>query len=206
MYRQLLTISNMGQPARAGRKADAMAGGRVFDKSKRVLAAADIMVVAANRWLMIAALGAMAVLVFIGVALRYLTNDTLVWAEELSRYLMIWLAFLGIGPVLRVGAHVAVDSLVEALSPALQKLLRIIVLALVAGCSIWLIYAGWAYTARSWFQTTPVLGVPFAYVALAAPVGFALSLWHLLMVAARYVADGTFDVSDDIDPQQAAAS
>ncbi|MBB6310225.1 TRAP transporter small permease [Xanthobacter tagetidis] len=174
--------------------------------ARRVVGALDRVVFAANRWAMIVALGTMAVLVFVAVMLRYLTNEALVWGEELSRYVMVWLAFLGIGPVLRVGGHVAVDSLVAGLSPRLQRLGRALVVLLVAGSTLWLLVAGWDYTARSWFQTTPVLRIPFAIVALAAPVGFALTLWHLAMMAAGFVTHGTFEASDDLSPDQAPTS
>lgn len=171
----------------------------------RILAI-DRALLAANRWLMIVALGVMVVLVLTGVTLRYLSTVSLVWAEELSRYLMIWLTFLGIGPVLRFGGHVAVDSLLVSLSDAQQRIARLIVAVLVVAFCLYLIYAGWAYVGRSWRQSTPVLDIPFAFVALAAPVGFALTLWHFTMVIGGYVRDGSFEVSDDLDPQQAAAS
>lgn len=182
-----------------------LAPGRL-GSARRVVGAVDRCIVAANRWAMIVALGTMAVLVFVAVMLRYLTNEALVWGEELSRYIMVWLAFLGIGPVLRVGGHVAVDSLVAGLSPSLQRVMRLVVVLLVAGASLWLLLAAWDYVARSWFQTTPVLRVPFAVVALAAPVGFALTLWHLAMMAAGFVAEGTFEHSDDLSPEQAPMS
>ena len=46
-----------------------------------------------NRVLLMALLALMSVLVFANVVLRYTTGDSIVWAEELSRYLMIWLTF-----------------------------------------------------------------------------------------------------------------
>ena len=49
---------------------------------------------AANRWALILLLAAMAVIVFANVALRYLTNESIEWAEEVARHLMIWLTFL----------------------------------------------------------------------------------------------------------------
>nr|WP_281063222.1 TRAP transporter small permease [Ancylobacter gelatini] len=145
-------------------------------------------------------------MVFTSVMLRYLGSGALVWAEELSRYAMIWLAFVGIGPVLRVGGHVAVDSLTELLPPASRRALRLVVVALMAATCLWVAAAGWAYVARSWNQTTPVLGLPFAVVALAAPAGFVLALWHLAMVAVGFVRDGSYEPSDDLDPEKAAAS
>ncbi len=51
--------------------------------------------VAANRWLVIALLAAMALIVFANGALRYLTDESLVWSEEVARHLMIGLTFVG---------------------------------------------------------------------------------------------------------------
>lgn len=167
---------------------------------------ADAALLFVNRWLMILILGAMALMVFTSVMLRYLSIGALVWAEELSRYAMIWLALVGMGPVLRVGGHVAVDSLAELAPPIVRKLLRLVVVVLVGVTCIWVAYAGWSYVGRSWNQTTPVLGVPFAVVALAAPVGFTLTLWHLAMIAVGFVRQGAFESSEDLDPQKAAAS
>lgn len=172
----------------------------------RYLRQADAALLFVNRWLMIVILGAMAVMVFTSVMLRYLSSGALVWAEELSRYAMIWLALVGIGPVLRVGGHVAVDSLTELAQPGLRRLLRLVVVTLIAATCIWVAYAGWSYVGRSWNQTTPVLGVPFAVVALAAPVGFTLTLWHLAMIATGFVRQGVFEPSNDLDPEKAAAS
>ncbi len=65
----------------------------------------------ANRWAVIGMLGAMAAMVFVNVALRFTTDRSLLWVEETSRYLMIWLTFLGSGLVLRYGGHVGIDTL-----------------------------------------------------------------------------------------------
>lgn len=165
----------------------------------------DRAVLAANRGLMIVAFALMTVLVFAGVALRYLTNENLVWAEELSRYLMVWLTFLGIGPLLRLGGHVAVDTLQSYLPRAAAIVMRALVAALIALFAAYLIYAGWLYVSHTWLQTTPVLLIRFAWVAAAVPVGFALTLWHLAMIARGYVRDGTFETSADLDPDQAAS-
>ena len=66
---------------------------------------------AANRGVMIALLATMAVIIFANVVLRYSTNQSIEWAEEVARYMMVWLTFLGAGPVLRYGGHIAVENL-----------------------------------------------------------------------------------------------
>ena len=86
---------------------------------------------AANRWALILLLAAMSVIIFVNVALRYLTNHSLEWAEEVSRHMMIWLTFLGAGPVLRYGGHIAVENLQDALPGRGAVVVRAIVAALL---------------------------------------------------------------------------
>src|SRR5690606_21805440 len=82
--------------------------------------------VALNRWALILLLAAMACIVFANVVLRYLTNDSLVWAEEVARYLMVWLTFLGAGQVLRFGGHIAIENLHDFLPGPAGRALRVL--------------------------------------------------------------------------------
>ena len=74
-----------------------------------------------NRWVVIVMLASMALMVFANVALRFLTDHSILWVEEVSRYLMIWLTFLGAGIVLRYGAHIGIDTLQERVPRAARR-------------------------------------------------------------------------------------
>ncbi|MEP9367173.1 TRAP transporter small permease [Xanthobacter sp. VNH20] len=165
----------------------------------------DRAVLAVNRALMIIALAGMAVLIFANVLLRYLAHDGLVWAEEVSRYLMLWMTFLGIGPVLRLGGHMAVDTLQQKLSPGGARAVRGIIVALLAAFMAYFIYLGVIYAGRTWVQATAITEIPFSFVAGAVPVGFALALWHLCAIACGFIAEGRLETSADLDPEQAAS-
>ena len=71
----------------------------VHVKKARVLDRVDRALLKADRWAVIAILAAMATMVFVNVVLRFATDHSLLWVEEASRYPMIWLTFLGRGPV-----------------------------------------------------------------------------------------------------------
>ena len=58
-------------------------------------------------------LAAMVVLVFTNVVLRYLFNSGIATSEELSRWLLVWLTFLGAIVAMREHAHLGVDSLIR---------------------------------------------------------------------------------------------
>src|ERR1044071_8404982 len=59
----------------------------------------------------------MVVLVFSNVVMRYAFNSGIATSEELSRWLLVWLTFLGAIVALRQHAHLGVDTLVRALPP-----------------------------------------------------------------------------------------
>lgn len=163
-----------------------------------MLARLDRALLVANRWTMIAMLAGMAAMVFANVALRFTTGVSILWVEEVSRYLMIWLSFLGAGMVLRYGGHVGIDTLQEAL-PRRAVAIRGAIVALLAAFFVFMAAVGARYAWLAWGQTTPVLGIPVGAVYLAIPIGFALLLAHLLLMAQGYVrqrrllADGEFD-------------
>ena len=85
------------------------------------------LLVACNRWLLILLLAAMACIVFANVVLRYTTGDSIVWAEEVARHMMIWVTFLGAGLVLRFGGHVAIDNLHRAVGTKSAQAMRAVV-------------------------------------------------------------------------------
>lgn len=157
-----------------------------------------------NRVLLMALLALMSVLVFANVVLRYTTGDSIVWAEELSRYLMIWLTFLGAGLVLRFGGHLAIDNLQDAVSARAGRYLRASILLIVAAFALAMIWLGGSYMLRAWAQTTPVMELPFGLVYSVLPVGFLFLLIHLAMFARRYAASRSFDRDPDFDSSMSA--
>lgn len=153
----------------------------------------------ANRWVLILLLAAMACIVFANVVLRYLTNDSIVWAEEVARYLMIWMTFLSAGLALRGGMLVAVSQLHSALPRHLRLALRLLILALLLIFFGWMIFAGWEYLSRMGRQLTPATRISFSYIYYAMPVGFALLLVHTLILARRFLTEGVFDHASEAD-------
>ena len=153
-----------------------------------------------NRLIVIAILAAMAMMVFANVALRFLTDYSILWVEEVSRYLMIWLTFLGSGLVLRHGGHIGIDTLQEK-CPRQAPLIRAFIFALLSGFFAFMIWIGTRYALLTWQQTTPVLQIPVGAVYLAIPIGFALLLINLLLMAVPYVRRNQFIVDEEFDPE-----
>src|ERR1700687_538147 len=66
------------------------------------------------------------VLTTLAVFSRYALNYSLVWAEELGRYLFVWIVCIGAAIAVRRGAHVSVDFLVATLPRRVQAVLAFI--------------------------------------------------------------------------------
>lgn len=156
---------------------------------------------AVNRWLLIALLGVMAAMVIGNVISRYLLSHSFPWVEEATRYMMIWAAFLGAGPALRVGGHIAIDTLQAAVPVLVARLLRALIVGIVAGTLVTLTWLGIEYVEFAWYQESPVLGWSLGKVYMALPLGSALMLAHLAMVARRWVAGGEWERVEGFDPQ-----
>ena len=170
------------------------AGGRL-DAFDRVL-------LRLNRWLVIVILAAMALMVFANVALRFLTDQSILWVEEVSRYLMIWLTFLGAGLVLRYGGHIGIDTLQDSM-PRQAPAIRAVIFLLLLGFFGFMVWIGTRYAILTWGQTTPVMQVPVGFVYLAMPIGFALLIVHLLLMARPWIARRAFLVDAEFDPEAA---
>jgi len=101
--------------------------------------------------LIVACLALMVLLVFGNVVLRYVFNSGIAVSEEISRWLMVWLTFLGAVVALREHAHLGIDTLVRALPPIGKRICFVASYALM-------IWADWLLLAGSWRQTLITAG------------------------------------------------
>lgn len=159
-----------------------------------------------NKWVVVLLLSAMSIIVFTNVSLRYLTNFSIVWAEEVARYLMIWMTFLGAGLALRFGGHVAITNLHDMVRPAVARVLRIVVAVILFAFFVAMIWIGYQYMMRMGRQLTPATRISFSYIYAAMPIGFMLLVVHFALVVKSYVAgDAALDMDGSEVESQAAA-
>lgn len=190
--------------ARSQRRAAAPGRARIappcrgLSRRRHTVDGLDRLFLRANRLALVVLLAAMALMVFANVALRFLTDRSILWVEEASRYTMIWLTFIGAGLVLRYGGHIGIETLHERM-PRHAPLLRAVVVVLLLVFFAFMTWLGARYALLTWQQTTPVMEIPIGAVYLAIPIGFALLIAHLLLMTAGYVrrrallGDGEFD-------------
>jgi TRAP-type transport system small permease protein len=113
-------------------------------------------------WFMVLSLALMVVLVFTNVVMRYAFNSGITASEELSRWLFVWMTFMGAIVALRERAHLGTDTLVARLTPLGKKVcLGLSQVAILYIC--WLLFKGaWAQMVINLGTTSAVMEVSMA--------------------------------------------
>lgn len=167
-------------------------------RAERPAGTAERIFIAANRFLIIAMMAAMVVMVFANVVSRYIWNYSFIWAEELSQYLMVWITFLGAGLALREGRHVAVELLQDRLPSKTKRRMRHLVAALIIAFLVALVVLGFQFALFAWEQETPVMNIPLGIPYLAVPLGALLLLAHIGLVYRNFV-DGNLEHPESLE-------
>jgi TRAP-type C4-dicarboxylate transport system permease small subunit len=137
--------------------------------------------------LMVACLALMVVMVFGNVVLRYGFNSGITLSEELSRWLFVWMTFLGALVALRTHGHLGTDSLVSRL-PVAGKKACFVAAHLLMLYICWLMFrGGWQQTVINMGTTSAVMEVSMAWFyasgvlfSVLAALIIAHELWKLL--------------------------
>jgi C4-dicarboxylate transporter DctQ subunit len=126
-------------------------------------------------------------LVFVNVVLRYVFNYGMSWSDEVTKYSLLWLVFLGSGVAARQGGHISMEVLLTLLSPRAKQLNAVLVNAVCALLSAIVGFFGWklAMAVRTLDQVGPASGLPVFWVYLAIPAGCLLMMLGFWEVALR---------------------
>jgi len=137
--------------------------------------------------LLVLLLGVMVVLVFGNVVLRYGFNSGLVFSEEMSRFIFMWLTFFGALLAMMHRAHLGMNSVIAKLPVAGQRVMRFVSDATMLGCCLLLAWGTWQQTVLAMADHAPVTGIPMGVVfsaLLLCSLGMAwllaLGLWRQL--------------------------
>lgn len=106
----------------------------------------------------------MVITVFGNVVLRYGFNSGILLSEELSRFLFVWMTFIGAIVVLREHGHLGMDTVLRRLPLWGARLAKGTSDALVIVCCAYLVAGTWQQRDVNLHNLTPVLQVPVEMV------------------------------------------
>lgn len=99
---------------------------------------------------------------------------TLLWTEELARFLYIWVAFVGWAYVTKKRKALRIELLPDALSPRLRALFDMAEDVIVLGLGAWLMSVFIGYIQFTWRTVAPALRFPIRFVYIIFPIGMGL--------------------------------
>lgn len=125
-----------------------------------------------------ALLAVMVVVVFLQVIFRFVIRSSLPWSEEMARYLMVWIVFLGASIGVKRKSHIGVEALVSLLPDTLRRWTSILVHAFSCVFFAFMIHYGRAILRVVGFQLSPAMEISMAIPYSAVFAGGALMFVH----------------------------
>ncbi len=143
--------------------------GKVFDKLQ------DVINTVTGAMLFV-----MVFIVFVQVIMRYLMGHSISWSEELTRYMFIWMIYMGVNLGIRSDIQIKIDVVdmifkgkAIKVVKILQHVLTLAAIAVAAYGSYYLVQVGFR-------ATSPSLHVPMWIMYLVFPLGFALDFIEVI--------------------------
>lgn len=131
-------------------------------------------------------LALMGIFIFGNVLLRYFFNSGFTWAEELSRFLFVWIVFMGAIGALKDNNHLGFTSLVQKLPPLPKKICFVSSNVIVLAC-LWIFFEGSLEMTLMTTETlSPATGLPLAYmyaIGIVSSIGMFVVICHNLYKA-----------------------
>lgn len=143
-----------------------------------------------------AVMAVMVTIVSTQVFFRYVLNDSIDWAEEISRLCFVWTMFLAIPLGLKQGAHIGLELLVARLPLRARGGLFRLMSALAAVMSALVAWEAWKMSVDTWDEMIPSINLSSGLFFVAVFIGMAHSVLRLVAL----VIDGP----NPTDPRQAA--
>jgi TRAP-type transport system small permease protein len=130
--------------------------------------------------LLIGCTAMLVLVVFAQVVFRYVLQLPLTWSEELARYLLIYMTFLGSALLIGEKGHISVDVFVQKFSPSIQRWLHVWISILLLVGSLILLVFGTKLVIGSGASLTTAMQIPFGCVYFALPLTGLLSSLYLI--------------------------
>ena len=132
-----------------------------------------------------------ALIVSTSIFFRYVLNDSITWSEEIAKYLMVWMVFVGAPVAMIQSRHIAIEIFPNLFRPRIRALIFLIVNLLIVVTMAFWTYRGFTYTmggmsqVMSSFDKIP-LGVVFASIPFGSCImmiiSFQISLNQILVI------------------------
>ena len=125
-------------------------------------------------------LAAMTVLVFFQVITRYFFSYTLAWVEELTIYLMIWMAYLGSAALFKDNDHIRLNLVINKFSKKARVYLYLLLEVIQIAFLIMLFKLGLDYIESVEIVTSTTLRISMRWPVMIISISALLMIFFIL--------------------------
>ena len=141
-------------------------------------------------WLALAMFWVLATVVFIQFFTRYALNDSASWTEEIARYLLICVVFIGAAIGVRKNTHIQVDIFYRFMPALFARVLATLVDAVRVLFFGYAIYLTYALMMRIGKQPMAIIDWPIGLIYGVVMLGFALMCFRAVLAAIKHYRHG----------------
>jgi TRAP-type C4-dicarboxylate transport system permease small subunit len=150
--------------------------------------------------------GFMLIVLFLMVLLQIFARTvgwTIVWTEESSRFLFIWIILLGVSAGIKYGSHIGTDVFINLLPKKLHKAASVVKVLLFLLFTSYMTKLSFSLLSMQlqFKQHLPATGMPGYLVSAALPVGFTATSIRLAFKLVKTIVEPT-SVSKESAPVQ----
>ena len=141
-------------------------------------------------WIAFGFFWVLALTVFYQFFTRYALNDSAAWTEEIARYLLISMVFIGIAASVRTNRHIHVDLLYRYLPARVCRVLSTLVDAVRVVFFAYAVVLTWQMMQKMGTYKMTIVDLPMNIVYGVCMVGFAFSAFRAVQVAVEHWRQG----------------
>ena len=115
---------------------------------------------------------------------RFVLHSSLIWSEELMRYMFVWLSFLTASIAVREHKHISVDFVTSFTPARVNRVFYLLSRVAMLAYFYFMIPAGFALCAKTAHNRSTILPITWNFVYAALPVGMILMILSMVSVFA----------------------
>ena len=137
-------------------------------------------------WISFAIFWVLAFVVFYQVFTRYVLGSSAGWTEEIARYLLVALVFIGASISVRKNSHIQVDAFYRWMSRPVARVTATLVDVIRVLFFGYAVYLNWMLLQKIGGQQMAVIDLPVGLVFSAMLFGFVLMFYRSIIVTRRH--------------------
>lgn len=142
------------------------------------------------KYLLVFLMAVLVIAVFMQVIFRFVIEQPLAWTEELARYCLIWITFLGAAFAMATKSHIGVEFFVNLLAVPVRRVVYLLAVVASLAFFLLLVVEGYELAMGAMSQESPVLRIPMGIVYGVIPLSGCILIINLASQLPRDLKSG----------------